>query len=110
MSLPGGASARVALHRLRGVTIGDNVWIGPYVLLETAYPSRIKLGNRVIVGIRSTIIAHFQELEGVEIMDDVYIGTGALILPGVRVGKGAVVSAGSVVTTSVPPMTLVLNL
>jgi acetyltransferase-like isoleucine patch superfamily enzyme len=107
MSLPGGASVRVFLHRKRGVTIGKDVWIGPYALLETGYPSLITIGDRVIVGIRSTVVAHFQELQGVEIMDDVYIGTGALILPGVRIGRGAVVSAGSVVTTSVPPMAVV---
>ena len=44
---------------------------------------------------------------GVQIEDDVYIGACAVILPGIIVGKGSVVSAGSVVTTSVPPMTVV---
>jgi acetyltransferase-like isoleucine patch superfamily enzyme len=107
MSAPGGASVRVFLHRCRGVEIGEGVWIGSYALLETAYPSLIRIGSRVVIGIRSTIIAHFQEQQGVEIMDDVYIGTGALILPGVKIGQGAVVSAGSVVSSPVPPMTLV---
>ena len=108
MSIPGGGSnVRVALHRLRGVNIGKGVWIGYQALIETAYPSLVTIGDRVIIGIRSTIVAHFQELRGVRIQDDVYIGSCAVVLPGVTIGKGAVVSAGSVVTASVPPMTVV---
>jgi acetyltransferase-like isoleucine patch superfamily enzyme len=107
MSLPGGSSLRVALHRLRGVRIGKDVWIGYQALIETGYPTLVSIGDRAIIGVRSTIIAHFQELRGVTIKEDVYIGACALILPGVTVGRGAVVAAGSVVTASVPPKTVV---
>ena len=107
MSVPGGSGIRVVLHRLRGVHIGEGVWIGYKAVIETACPKMVTIGDRVVIGIRSTILAHFQELTGVRIEDDVYIGACAVILPGVTIGKGAVVSAGSVVTTSVPPMTVV---
>jgi acetyltransferase-like isoleucine patch superfamily enzyme len=107
MSVPGGKSMRISLHRLRGVQIGQGVWIGQQVLIETAFPNMIRIGDRVVIGIRATILAHFQDIFGVTIKNDVYIGAGALILPGVTIGEGAVVSAGSVVTTSVPPMTVV---
>lgn len=103
----GGAGFRITLHRLRGVHIGEDVWIGYGALIETACPNLVTIGNRVIVGIRATILAHFQELQGVRIKDDVYIGACAVILPGVTIGEGAVISAGSVVTASVPPMTVV---
>src|ERR1017187_459350 len=107
MSAPGGFRLRVALHRMRGVKIGQGVWIGYGALIETACPDMVTIGDRVIIGIRSTILAHFQELTGVKIKDDVYIGACAVILPGVTIGERSVVSAGSVVTASVPPMTVV---
>jgi len=107
MTAPGGFKLRVSLHRMRGVKIGKDVWIGYGALIETAYPGYVTIGDRVVVGIRSTILAHFQELTGVNIKDDVYIGACAVILPGITIGQGAVISAGSVVTASVPPMTVV---
>jgi len=107
MFLPGGAGLRVALHRLRGVRIGKDVWIGYQALIETGYPGLVTIGDRVIIGIRSTIIGHFQEMRGVRIKDDVYIGACAVILPGVTLGEGAIVAAGSVVAASVPAMTVV---
>jgi acetyltransferase-like isoleucine patch superfamily enzyme len=48
----------------------------------------VTIGDRVVIGIRSTILAHFQELIGVTINDDVYVGACAVILPGVTIGRG----------------------
>jgi acetyltransferase-like isoleucine patch superfamily enzyme len=45
----------------------------------------------------------------VVIEDDVWIGTGAIILPGVKIGIGAVVGAGSVVTKDVPNFAVVFG-
>ena len=41
------------------------------------------------------------------IADDVWIGSRAIVLPGVTIGRGSVVAAGSVVTNDVPPMSVV---
>ena len=105
--VPGAMTLRVTLHRWRGVKIGRDVWIGYQVLLDTSHPHLISVGNNVIISIRAMLIAHFRGPEGITIEDDAFIGPGAIILPNVKIGRGAVVTAGSVVSTSVPPMTLV---
>ena len=43
------------------------------------------------------------------ISDDVWIGAGAIILNGVNIGEGSIVGAGSVITHSVPPFTIVVG-
>jgi acetyltransferase-like isoleucine patch superfamily enzyme len=106
--LPGSGTIRVMLHRMRGVHIGRNVFISEDVILETACPDIITIEDRAFIGVRTTIIAHFRELnEGVRIESDAFVGPGVIILPNVVIGRGAVVAAGSVVTRSVPPMTVV---
>jgi acetyltransferase-like isoleucine patch superfamily enzyme len=104
---PGARTTRVRLHRARGVNIGANVWIGYDNILETAYPQLITIEDNAVLSIRVTVIAHFfTEMEGVRIERDTYLGPGVIVLPSVVVGHGAVVAAGSVVTRSIPPLTL----
>jgi acyl-[acyl carrier protein]--UDP-N-acetylglucosamine O-acyltransferase len=106
--LPGGQSLRVLLHRARGVHIGRNVWISYNVVLETAYPELITIDDEASIGIGAIVIAHFKEARrGVRIGKQAFIGPGVIILPDVEIGDGSVVTAGSVVTSSVPPMTVV---
>jgi oxalate---CoA ligase len=114
--MPGYKTTRVWLHRLRGVSIGSNVSIGTGALIETAYPQLVRLGNNVSIGMRTLIIAHLRDATAearashrhtVQIEQDAYIGPGVIILPNVNIGQGAVVSAGSVVSRSVPAHTLV---
>jgi acetyltransferase-like isoleucine patch superfamily enzyme len=104
---PGAKTLRVRLHRWRGVKIGTGVWIGYDAVIETSKPQLVTIGDEAVIGMRTTIIAHFREVRGVTIGPKVSIGPGAIIMPGVTIGEGAVVSAGSVVTRSVPPMTVV---
>jgi acetyltransferase-like isoleucine patch superfamily enzyme len=113
---PGYKSTRVWLHRRRGVAIGKNVSIGLSSLIETAYPKMVSIGDNVSIGMRVLIIAHLRDSTSqardshqvtVRIEDDAYIGPGVIILPNVTIGRGAVVSAGSVISRSVPPHTLV---
>jgi acetyltransferase-like isoleucine patch superfamily enzyme len=112
--LPGARSVRVRLHRARGVRLGERVFIGTDALIETSQPGRVSIGSDVVIGMRTTIIAHFREVGSpddptkhtVIIEDEAYIGPGAIILPGVTIGQGAVITAGSVVTRSIPPRTM----
>ena len=73
------------------VTIGSNVMIGPRVQIYTA--SHALDAERRIAG--------DEMAKSVKIEDKVWIGGGAIILPGVTVGQGAIVGAGSVVTKNV---------
>jgi maltose O-acetyltransferase len=101
---------------MRGVSIGANVSVGLSALIETAYPRLVYIGDNVTIGMRVIVIAHLRDLTTqarvshqptVRIEDNAYIGPGVIILPHVTIGHGAVVSAGSVVSSSVPPQTLV---
>lgn len=81
------------------ITIGDRVMLGPNVSLYTAthpleagvrnYGAKPEFGKPITIG------------------DDVWIGGGSTIVPGVRVGDRAVIAAGAVVTKDVPPDTVV---
>ena len=104
---PGARTLRVWLNRWRGVKIGKNVWIGYDAIIETSRPDLVTICDGAAVQIRATIIAHFREQRGVVIEEGATVGAGAIVLPNVTIGRGAMVTAGSVVTTSVPPMTLV---
>ena len=104
---PGARTLRVMLHRARGVKIGKGVWIGYDVVLDTARPDLITIEDGVSISMRAIVIAHFKEFRGVRIEREVFVGPGAIILPNVVIGHGAVIKAGSVVSQSIPPMTVV---
>lgn len=81
------------------ITIGDDVQIGPGVqLLTPTHP--VEPGPR-----RDKLEA----AQPISIADNVWIGGGAVILPGVTVGENSVVGAGAVVTRDVPPNTVVVG-
>ena len=113
MVCPGGTNIRPRLHRWRGVTIGRDVWLGLHVSIDELHPEALSIGNNCTIGIRTTILTHFywgpaQPTSNgtVVIEDDVFIGPHCVILPNVRIGQGAVVQAGTVVTRNVPARTL----
>lgn len=110
-SLPGSTSLRPFLHRLRGVSIGRNVFIGDDVYLENKYPENIEIQYGVQITLKSIIIAHIRGPGKIVFEENSYIGAGSIIVCGpgqtLRIGKGAVVAAGSVITTNVAPGTLV---
>lgn len=78
-----------------GVSIGDRTLIG--------YNSMILSTNHVIPRLPADIYSAGHERKAVSIGNDVWIGAGCIILPGVNIGKGSVIAGGSVVTKDVPP-------
>lgn len=73
-----------------GLKIGDNVGIGPQTIIITA--------NHIFSDKNVSISSQGYEKKKVIIEDDVWIGAGCRILCGVKIGKGAVVGAGTVAT------------
>ncbi|MGR6086949.1 MAG: acyltransferase [Arcticibacter sp.] len=82
-----------------GLTIGDNVLIAAHSVLIPA--------NHIFSDPRTLIRFQGESKNGITVEDDVWIGAGCQILDGVRIGKGAIVAAGSVVNKDVPPYCVV---
>jgi acetyltransferase-like isoleucine patch superfamily enzyme len=110
---PGGGTIRPWLHRLRGVKIGKGVWISQFVYIDELHPENVSIGDNSTIGLRTSIFTHMywgrrkRENKGTVIIEsDVYIGPHCVILPNVRIGQGAVIRAGTVVSRNVPPHAL----
>ncbi len=82
-----------------GVTIGDRVYTSPF--------TQIIAVNHVFDDPNRPFVEQGITAEGIIIEDDVWLGASAIVTDGVRIGKGAVVAAGAVVTEDVPPHTVV---
>lgn len=100
----------------RLIEIGDNSGIG----VHCHVPGDICIGNDVMMGPEVLILGQNQNhrfsdltvpmrLQGqiasppVVVEDDVWIGARVIILPGIRIGKGAILGAGAIITRDVPP-------
>jgi acetyltransferase-like isoleucine patch superfamily enzyme len=86
-------------HAAGGLTIGARVGIGPGVKIITSVHTE---AGREVPVLFSPI-----EMGAVVIEDDVDLGVNSVVLPGVTVGRGAIVGAGAVVTSDVPPYAVV---
>jgi len=99
--------------------IDGNVEIGSYVKLESNVyiPTHTKIGSYVFIGPGAVLtndkypqrLRDEYEPLGPTLEDSVTVGANATILPGVRLGEGAMVAAGSVVTKDVPPWHLAIG-
>ena len=101
--------------RKRLLTIGALSFLGR---VKIALHDEVKIGERVCIndGVDILTASHdvldpkWQHIKGkIEIEDYVWIGTGAMILPGVTLGRGCVVGARAVVSKSVEPGTIVVG-
>ncbi|AKU91446.1 acyltransferase [Vulgatibacter incomptus] len=92
---------QLRVHRGGTLTVGEDAVVNYGVLIEVH--DRVEIGARAMIASMSRICDRDGTRTGpVVIEDDVWIAHGALIQPGVHIGAGAVVSAGSVVTDDVP--------
>ncbi len=104
-----------ALQR-SGLRLGDEVYIGIGAHLDPDFCFLVSIGDRSVLSINVTVLAHdastrhsvgWTRIAPVTIEADVFVGAGAIILPGVTVGRRSVIAAGSVVRHDVPEGTIV---
>ena len=95
-------------RKVLGMQVGEKTSFALMVMPDVFFPERIKIGRNCIIGYNTTILTHEYlireyRLGDVVIGDEVMIGANCTILPGVVIGDGAVVAAGSVVHKDVEP-------
>ena len=103
-----------------GVTVGDNAQLGHGARID----QDVAIGCDVVMGPDVVIMTNTHAFENpnqpirlqgnggsspVIIEDDVWIGTRVIILPGVRIGRGSVVGAGSIVTRDLPALSVAVG-
>lgn len=103
----------------RGVHFGDGLSIGngSGIGANSVIPSDVSIGENVMIGQELLIFTQNHGMERIDvpmreqpmskpkpvvIENDVWIGARVIILPGIHIGEGAVIAAGSVVTKAVP--------
>lgn len=94
---------RTFLH----MTVGGQTAFAFKVMPDLLYPEKISVGENAIIGYNTTILAHEYLLDEyrigeVVIGDEVMIGANSTILPGVKIGSRAVISAATLVNADVP--------
>lgn len=98
------SSATILTTRAK-VFIGDYVMFGPHVTIVSG-DHRTDILDRPMMTIKDSEKLPENDMD-IHIEDDVWVGANAVILKGVTIGTGSVVSAGAVVTKDVPPYAIV---
>jgi acetyltransferase-like isoleucine patch superfamily enzyme len=114
-----GTSVYHNAYVLFDVRVGANVWVGPFVMLDGR--GRIEIGDWCAISTGVHVYTHDavqSALTGgrapvrtapVSIGDHTYIGSQAIVLPGVSIGHHCVVGAGSLVNDDLPPYSIAVG-
>lgn len=111
-TLPLRGHQRYKLVKLGGVDVKGPCWIYRNVYFDSVAPHLITLEKGVTITQNTQILTHFLDpkqkgrmfnLGKVHIEEDVFIGCSVIICNAVRIGKGAIIGAGSIVTKDIPP-------
>jgi acetyltransferase-like isoleucine patch superfamily enzyme len=87
--------------------VGEQTSFALMVMLDVMFPEKISVGRNTVIGYNTTILAHEYlireyRLGAVRIGSEVMIGANSTILPGITIGDGAIISAGTLVHKDVP--------
>jgi acetyltransferase-like isoleucine patch superfamily enzyme len=113
-------SWRAKLHRMRGVNIGENVYIGYDVIFDRIHPELITVGEYAEIGDRCILSAHSigslttkqeypRSTDHIRIGRGVCVNPGCIITQGVEIGENSIIGIGSVVTHDISPNSLALG-
>lgn len=113
-------SWRVSFHRMRGVKIGKDVFIGSNVIIDEIYPELITIEDYVELGDGCKLYAHShgpallrnlypRTTAPIRICKSAWVPPGCTILQGVTIGECTVLGAGSLVTQSIPPYSVAVG-
>lgn len=103
--------ADVASLKKKGLQIGMGCSIQPQCIIDPPHCWLISIGNNVTLAPRVHILAHdastkralgYTRIGLVSIGDNVFIGASSVVMPGVKIGNGAIIGAHAVVTHDVP--------
>jgi len=113
---------RPKLIRKMGCHVGKNTFFGDYVRMDTSYADMIYIGDYTHITSGCRLLCHQRDLTGYCVGDnaaelgyrtgEIHIGKGVmvgmetLIMPGVTIGDGAIIGAGSIVTKDIPAWTI----
>ena len=108
-----------------GCHVGKDVFIGSEVWIDSGHADLIHIDDHAHVTARTVLLCHKRDLSDYYVGDDYaskpYVtapihlckgcstGTGTIIMPGVTVGEGAIVGAGSLVTKDIPEWTVAVG-
>lgn len=102
--------------KLRGLRCGKNFSMNYGCVIDESFCHLIEIGDNVTLAPRVYILAHdastknylgYTKIGAVKIEDNVFIGAGSIILPGVHIGRNVIIGAGSVVTKDILENTVV---
>lgn len=96
------------LYRLVGIRVGRGVSVGLMAMMDVFYPQYICIGENSVIGYNVTLLGHEflvheYRVGKVKIGRNVMIGANSTVLPGVCIGDGALIGAGSLVNRDIPP-------
>jgi len=113
-------SWRAKFHKMRGVNLGKNVYVGYDVVFDRLHPEMITVGDYAEIGDRCILSAHTRgslttrqayprSMAPIKIGRGVSVNPGCIITQGVEIGENSIIGIGSVVSRDISPNSLALG-